>query len=78
MGISGGLSTLVFSSLGVIIPAPAGSATVSSVYIGLNEIYNLPIQQAKAIGLVMFSANILMIIVSGTISYIIMAGRTKV
>ena len=78
LGLAGGLSTLVFSSLGVIIPAPAGSATVYSVYIGLNQIYNISILQAKAAGIVMFFANIIMIIFAGTISYIIMAKRTKV
>ncbi len=77
LGLSGGLSSLVFSSIGVIIPAPAGSATIYSIYIGLNQIYNLSIDQAKAIGIVMFSSNILMIILAGTISYIIMAKRTK-
>lgn len=78
LGLAGGLSTLVFSSLGVIIPAPAGSATVYSVYIGLNQIYNISILQAKAAGIVMFFANIIMIIFAGTISYVIMAKRTKV
>jgi uncharacterized protein (TIRG00374 family) len=78
LGVAGGLSTLVFSTLGVIVPAPAGSATIGMIYLGLNEIYNLSIDQAKAIGLVMFSSNVIMIILSGTISYIIMAKRTKV
>ena len=77
LGLSGGLSALVFSSIGVIIPAPAGSATIYSIYIGLNQIYNLSIDQAKAIGIVMFSSNILMIILAGTISYVILAKRTK-
>lgn len=77
LGLAGGLSTLVFSSLGVIIPAPAGSATIYSIYLGLNQIYGLSIIQAKAIGIVMFSSNIIMIILAGTISYVIMAKRTK-
>ncbi|MFM6984898.1 MAG: lysylphosphatidylglycerol synthase transmembrane domain-containing protein [Chitinophagaceae bacterium] len=77
LGLSGGLSALVFSSIGVIIPAPAGSATIYSIYIGLNQIYHLSIDQAKAIGIVMFSSNILMIILAGTISYVILAKRTK-
>jgi len=77
LGIAGGLSTLVFSTLGVIIPAPAGGATIYSIYLGLNQIYSLPIAQAKAIGIVMFSSNIIMIIIAGTISYVIMAKRTK-
>jgi uncharacterized protein (TIRG00374 family) len=77
LGIAGGLSTLVFSTLGVIIPAPAGGATIYSIYIGLNQIYSISIAQAKAIGIVMFSSNVIMIILAGTISYIIMAKRTK-
>jgi uncharacterized protein (TIRG00374 family) len=77
LGVAGGFSTLVFSTLGVIIPAPAGGAAIYSIYIGLNQIYSIPIAQAKAIGIVMFSSNIIMIIVAGTISYVVMAKRTK-
>ncbi len=77
LGASGGLSTLVFSSLGVIVPAPAGSATIFSIYLGLNQIYGIAEQQAKALGVVMFSSNIIMIIAAGTISYLVMAKRTK-
>jgi uncharacterized protein (TIRG00374 family) len=77
LGAAGGLSTLVFSSLGVIVPAPAGSATLLSIFVGLNEIYSIPLQQAKALGVVMFSSNIIMIILAGTISYVVMAKRTK-
>jgi uncharacterized protein (TIRG00374 family) len=77
LGLAGGLSTLVFSSLGVIIPAPAGSATVASVSLGLEKIYNIAVFKAKAVGIVMFFANIIMIILAGTISYVIMAKRTK-
>jgi hypothetical protein len=77
LGVAGGFSTLVFSTLGVIIPAPAGGAAIYSIYIGLNQIYSIPIDQAKAIGIVMFSSNIVMIILAGTISYVIMAKRMK-
>lgn len=77
LGPSGGLSTLVFSTLGVIIPAPAGSATIFSIYFGLHQIYDIPVQQAKALAVVMFSSNIIMIILSGAISYVVMAKRTK-
>jgi uncharacterized protein (TIRG00374 family) len=77
LGVAGGFSTLVFSTLGVIIPAPAGGAAIYSIYIGLNQIYSIPIDQAKAIGIVMFSSNIVMIILAGTISYVIMARRMK-
>ncbi len=77
LGLSGALSTLVFSTLGVIIPAPAGVATINSVYLGLSGIYQLPIAEAKAIGIVLFASNILMIILAGTISYIVMAKRTQ-
>lgn len=78
LGLAGALSTLVFSTLGVIIPAPAGSATIFSISLGLNQIYNLPEEQAGTIGLVMFSSNIIMIILAGAYSYIVMAKRTKV
>jgi len=78
LGPAGGLSTLVFSTLGVIIPAPAGSATILSIEMGLTQIYSIAAAQAKAISLVMFFSNIIMIILAGTISYIIMAKRTKV
>lgn len=78
LGAAGGLSTLVFSTLGIIVPAPAGSVTIYSIYFGLNQIYNIAIDQAKAISIVLFSSNIIMIIVAGTISYIVMAKRMKV
>jgi uncharacterized protein (TIRG00374 family) len=77
LGVGGGLATLVFSSLGVIIPAPAGIATISSIQIGLNQIFNLPVSQASSVAIVMFFSNIVMIIISGTISFITMAYRTK-
>ena len=77
LGVDGALSTLVFSTIGVIIPAPAGGAAIYSIYFGLNQIYSIPIDQAKAIAIVMFSSSIIMIIIAGTISYIIMAKRTK-
>ena len=77
LGVAGSFSTLVFSTLGVIIPAPAGGASIYSIYIGLNQIYNISIAQAKAIAIVMFSSKIIMIIIAGTISYVIMAKRTK-
>lgn len=78
LGPAGGLSTLVFSTLGVIIPAPAGSATILSIEMGLTQIYSIAAAQAKAISLVMFFSNIIMIILAGTVSYIIMAKRTRV
>lgn len=78
LGMSGGLSTLVFSTLGVIVPAPAGSATIFSISVGLQEIYGIAEAQAKAIGIVMFSSNIVMIILAGAVSYIIMARRTRI
>lgn len=77
LGLSGGLSTLVFSSLGVIVPAPAGSATLYFIELGLSQIYSLSASNATSIAIVMFSSNIAMIIVAGTISYVIMAKRTK-
>lgn len=78
LGISGALSTLVFSTLGVIIPAPAGVATINSVYLGLSGIYQLSLAHAKSIGIVLFASNILMIILAGTVSYIVMAKRTQI
>jgi hypothetical protein len=57
LGVAGSFSTLVFSTLGVIIPAPAGGAAIYSIYIGLNQIYSISIDQAKAIAIVMFSSN---------------------
>ncbi len=77
-GLTGGLSTLVFSSLGVIIPAPAGIAAIKSVEIGLHQIFSLSLLQANSVGIVLFFSNIIMIIIAGTISFVIMAYRTKV
>lgn len=77
LGLSGGLSALVFSSLGVIVPAPAGSATLYFIELGLSQIYQLSASNATSIAIVMFSSNIAMIILAGTISYVIMAKRTK-
>jgi uncharacterized protein (TIRG00374 family) len=77
LGVGGGLSTLVFSTLGVIIPAPAGIATISSIEIGMHQIYSLTIGQANSVAIVMFFSNIAMIIFAGTISFITMAYRTK-
>jgi hypothetical protein len=78
LGIGGALSTLVFSTLGVIVPAPAGIATISSIQIGLTQIYGFTEVNASTLGVVLFFSNILMIIVSGSISFIIMAIKTKV
>jgi uncharacterized protein (TIRG00374 family) len=78
LGIGGALSTLVFSTLGVIVPAPAGIATISSIQIGLTQIYGFTEVNASTLGVVMFFSNILMIIISGSISFIIMAIKTKV
>ncbi|MDI1232663.1 MAG: lysylphosphatidylglycerol synthase transmembrane domain-containing protein [bacterium] len=78
LGVTGGLCTLVFTSLGVIIPAPAGIATIKSVEIGLFQIFSLPIIQSNAVGIVLFFSNIIMIIIAGTISFLVMAYRTKV
>lgn len=78
LGVVGGLCTLVFSSLGVIIPAPAGIATIKSVEIGLHSIFDLSLLQANSVGIVLFFSNIIMIIIAGTISFVIMAYRTKV
>lgn len=78
MGPVGGLCTLVFSSLGVIIPAPAGIATIKSVEVGLHQIFMLPLHQANAVGIILFFSNIIMIIIAGTISFVTMAYRTKI
>ncbi len=78
LGVTGGLCTLVFTSLGVIIPAPAGIATIKSVEIGLFQIFSLPLLQANAVGIVLFFSNIIMIIIAGGISFAVMAYRTKV
>lgn len=77
LGMLGGLSTLVFSSLGIIVPVPAGFATVGSIELGLEQIYNVAESQANSVAIVMFFSNIAMIILAGTISYIVMAKRTK-
>jgi len=78
LGGVGGLCVLVFSSLGVIIPAPGGIATIKSVEIGLSQIFKFTISQANAVGMVLFFSNFLMIILAGSISFGIMAFRTKV
>lgn len=78
LGISGSLSSLVFSTLGVIIPAPAGIATIGSIQLGLTQIYDFTTQHASAIAIVMFFSNLGMIIISGTISFIYMAFKTKI
>ncbi len=77
LGVAGALSVLVFSTLGVIIPAPAGIATISSIQLGLQSIYNFPQSDANSMAIVMFFANIAMIVVSGGISFIILAFKTK-
>ena len=77
IGLAGSLAILVFSSLGVIIPAPAGGATIGTVQVGLNQLFKLAETQAKSFAIVMFTSNIIMIIFAGTISYIIMAKRVK-
>lgn len=77
IGLAGSLAILVFSSLGVIIPAPAGGATIGTVQVGLNQLFKLAESQAKSFAIVMFTSNIIMIIFAGTISYIIMAKRVK-
>ena len=78
LGGVGGICVLVFSSLGVIIPAPGGIATIKSVEIGLSQIFKFTISQANAVGMVLFFSNFLMIILAGSISFGIMAFRTKV
>ena len=77
-GVAGGLSTLVFSSLGVIIPAPARLAAIKSVEIGLHQIFSLSLLQANSVGIILFFSNIIMIIIAGTLSFLVMAYRTKV
>jgi uncharacterized membrane protein YbhN (UPF0104 family) len=78
LGGVGGLCVLVFSSLGVIVPAPGGLATIKSVEIGLSQIFKYTIAQANAVAMVLFFSNFLMIILAGGISFGIMAYRTKV
>lgn len=78
LGGEGGLCVLVFSSLGVIVPAPGGIATIKSVEIGLSQIFKYSISQANAVAMVLFFSNFLMIILAGSISFGIMAYRTKV
>ncbi|MDP2176423.1 MAG: lysylphosphatidylglycerol synthase transmembrane domain-containing protein [Bacteroidota bacterium] len=78
IGLGGALSTLVFSTLGVIIPAPAGIATISSVQLGLTEIYSFSSVNANSIGIVLFFSNITMMILAGSVSFFIMMFKTKV
>lgn len=78
LGVGGALSTLVFSTLGVIIPAPAGIATISSVQLGLSEIYAMTTANANSIGIVLFFSNITMMILAGSISFFVMMLKTKV
>ncbi|MBC7424934.1 MAG: flippase-like domain-containing protein [Bacteroidia bacterium] len=77
LGVGAALSTLVFSSIGVIIPAPAGTATMATVSKGLEEIYALTHQQSDAVGIVLFFSNVIMILLAGTVSFIIMAYKTR-
>ncbi len=78
LGIGGALSCLVFSTLGVIVPAPGGIATISSIQLGLEQIYNISQSNANTFAIVMFFSNIGMIIIAGTISFVVMAIKTKV
>lgn len=65
-----GLTTLVFSTVGVMVPAPGGIATIIAVKEGVMAIYNLQENDATILATVLFASQIIMLVVVGIISFI--------
>lgn len=75
-----GLSILMFSTLGVIAPAPGGVGSIYTTKLGLIEIYNLPDSQATTFASILFFTQVVGFVILGTFALIqlgIMKSKAK-
>jgi len=68
-----GLTALVFASIGMIVPAPGGAGALALVIIGMENIYGLSNANAKLISSASLSANIILVVILGSISLLMIA-----
>lgn len=70
--LSNALGVLIFSTLGVIVPLPGGAGVWGTLAYGLTLIYGLPQDQANTFGIYSVAVSNLLMIVFGSISYLLL------
>jgi uncharacterized protein (TIRG00374 family) len=69
-GLLKALSVLLFSTIGVIIPAPGGVGSIWVTQNGLIEIYNYTLENATLIGSMLFFVQVIGFVILGTFALI--------
>jgi uncharacterized protein (TIRG00374 family) len=69
-GLLTSLSVLLFSTIGVIVPAPGGIGSVITTQNGLMEIYQYPMEEATLFAFVLFFTQVVGFILLGTFAMI--------
>jgi hypothetical protein len=70
--LANALGVLIFSTLGVIVPLPGGAGVWGTLAYGLTLIYGLPQDQANTFGIYSVAVSNLLMIVFGSISYLLL------
>lgn len=69
-GISTGLSVLLFSTIGVIVPAPGGIGSIWTTQNGLIEIYGYSLEHATLFASLLFFTQVIGFIILGTFALV--------
>lgn len=64
------LSVLLFSTIGVIVPAPGGVGSIYTIQEGLTQIYSYSVENATLVASLLFFAQVVVFIILGTYSLI--------
>lgn len=69
-GILTGLSVLLFSTIGVIVPAPGGMGSIFTIQNGLTEIYQYRVEEATLFAFVLFFTQVIGFVLIGSFAMI--------
>lgn len=65
------ISVLIFATVGIAIPLPAGAGVWGAVSLGLQTVYHLPTAQAETYGIFNLAFSNLLMILFGSVSYLL-------
>lgn len=72
LGILSALSLVIFASIGIAIPLPAGAGVWGAVSFGLSTVYNVPIANAETYAIFSMAFSNLLMIIVGAIAYFLL------
>ncbi len=72
MNVFNALSVVIFASIGIAIPLPAGAGVWGAVSVGLSTVYGLPTDHAETYGIYTLAVSNIQMITFGAIAYFLL------